>query len=75
MEEAEKRPIEKIWKDLIDTEPYDVKRVRRLHKELAKGYGRKHGVAFRYRYPMFLYYFAIALLAVVIVMALIILVS
>lgn len=75
MEEAEKRPIEEIWKDLIDTEPYDVKRVRRLHKELVKGYGRKHGVAFRDRYPMFPYYFAIALLLVEIVMVLMIFVS
>ena len=75
MEEAEKRPIEEIWKDLIDAAAYDTKRVRKLHKELVKGYGRKQGIPFSFRYPLFQYYLTAALLAVVIVMALIILVS
>lgn len=66
------RPIEEIWKDLWETRQYDVKRTRRLHKELIEGYGRKEGVPFGDRYPLFGCYLALALLAVAMVTAFII---
>ena len=61
------RPEEEIWKDLYETEKYDVKRVRRLHKELVNGYGSKHGVPLGDRYPLFGCYLAFASLVVAIV--------
>lgn len=62
------RPIEEIWKDLSETKEGDVQRVRQLHKELVKGYGREQGISFMFRYPLFPYYFAgVASLVVLIV--------
>lgn len=61
------RPIEEIWKDLCETRRYDVKRVRHLHKELVEGFGRKAGVPFQDRYPLFGCYLSIASLLVAIV--------